>query len=322
MEIVAIDWGSAPHKRQQCRAVLRGNTYVVHPPAPVGDPAALALPPGGLAAFDCPLGLPAHYAARARLASFRDALTRFGRGRFGRFWEPAAVPADIALGRPFYPASPRGARRRHAPGLFGPRGLRACDVAANAAPIFWLVGPRQVGRSAITVWRNVLLPRLPAIALWPFDGKLPALLASGRPVVAEMYPALLLRTLGLRVRGKRDGQARAAAGRALLARLDGAPGLDLRGVRALLRDGFGPGGDGEDPFDATVACIALARLLCAGAVPEPPPDVAPIEGWILGLPPAAPEPAERAGRWRPAATGPGRLPSAGGRCPSSPPSPR
>lgn len=305
MEILAIDWGSAPRKRQQCRAVLDGDTYAVQPPTPVADPGALTLPAGGVAAFDCPLGLPASYAARAHLATFRDALTRFGQGRFRRFWEPAEVAAEIGIGRPFYPARPRGARRADAPDLFGPRGLRACDAAARAAPMFWLVGPRQVGRSAIAVWRDVLIPRLDAIALWPFDGGLGALLASGRPVVAEMYPAHLLRTLGVAVRNKRDRGPRASAGRALLARFDGAPGLDLRGVHPLLRDGFGPGGDGEDPFDATVACIALAHLLLAGTVPEPPAAAVPVEGWILGLvrPRAGAGEAHRS--LRPAAIGPG-----------------
>ena len=59
--------------------------------------------------------------------------------------------------------------------------------------------------------------------------------------------------------------------------------LDLRAVAGLLRDGFGRSRAGEDPFDATIACIALAKLLLDSAVPEPPAHARHVEGWILGL---------------------------------------
>src|SRR2546425_11575774 len=81
--------------------------------------------------------------------------------------------------------------------------------------MFWLVGPRQVGRSAACVWRDIITPRLARVALWPFDGALMDLAASGRPVIAEMYPAFLLRTLGVTVARKSDPAARAPCGGAL-----------------------------------------------------------------------------------------------------------
>ena len=113
---------------------------------------------------------------------------------------------------------------------------------------------------------------------------LTALVASGRPVVAEMYPAYLLRTLGVTVARKSDPAARAACGRALLRRVGTDVRLDLDAVRRLLRGGFGPSRSGEDPFDATIACIALAKLLLDGAMPEAPDHARAVEGWILGLP--------------------------------------
>jgi len=286
-EILAIDWGSTPAKRQMCRAVLRDRRYVLSPPRPVEDVATLELPDGTLAAFDCPIGVSRDYAAMAEIGSFRAALGVFGTGRFGRFYEFADCAADIATERPFYPArGVKGVSRSDLRAVLGDAAFspRVCDRLAGAGPIFWLVGPRQVGRSAACIWRDLITPRLDRVALWPFDGPLADLLGDGRPVLAEMYPAFLLRTLGVTVARKSECAARAACGRELLRRVGTDTRLDLDPVRALLRDGFGRSRSGEDPFDATIACIALARLLLDDAMPEPPDDARDVEGWILGLP--------------------------------------
>ena len=286
-EILAIDWGSTPAKRQMCRAVLRDGRYVLSPPRPVEDVAGLELRAGTLAAFDCPIGVSRDYAAMAELSSFRAALQVFGTGRFGRFYELADCAADIATERPFYPArGVKGVTRGDLRKVLGDAAFapRVCDRLAGAGPIFWLVGPRQVGRSAACIWRDLIAPRLDRVALWPFDGALAELLAGGRPVVAEMYPAFLLRTLGVTVARKSERAARAACGRELLRRLGADARLDLASVRALLVDGFGATRSGEDPFDATIACVALARLLLDDSMPEPLDDARTVEGWILGLP--------------------------------------
>ena len=239
--------------------MLRRGRYVLAPPSPVHDVRALTLDPGAVVAFDCPIGVSREYAAMAGLGSFREALGIFGAGRFSRFYEPAARAEDIATERPFYPLRGlKGTRRADLRRALGEAGFapRECDRLARAGPIFWLVGPRQVGRSAACVWRDVITPNLGRVALWPFDGPLTELVASGRPIVAEMYPAILLRTLGAPVTRKSDPAA---------------------------RGGFGRSNAGEDPFDATIACIALAKLFLNGAVPEPPAEACRIEGWILGL---------------------------------------
>lgn len=286
-EILAFDWGSTPAKRQLCRAVLRDGRYVVSPPRPVHDVGAIELGPGSLAAFDCPIGVSHAYASRADLGSFRAALALFGRGRFARFYEVAECAADIATERPFYPARGiKGTSRAHLRTILGDAAFapRACDRLAGAGPIFWLVGPRQVGRSAACIWRDLITPRLERVALWPFDGTLRDLLAGERPIIAEMYPAFLLRTLRVAVTRKSDPTARAACGRTLLRRVSGDSRLDLQTVRSLLRTGFGNTRAGEDPFDATIACIGLAKLLLDGAMPEPPEAARAVEGWILGVP--------------------------------------
>ena len=270
-----------------CRAVLRAGRYVFSPPRPVQDIGALELRAGALAAFDCPIGVSRKYAAMADLDSFRTALALFGNGRFGRFYELAECAADIATERPFYPARGiKGTSRDDLRKILGEAAFapRACDRLAGAGPIFWLVGPRQVGRSAACIWRELITPRLDRVALWPFDGLLKDLLAADRPVIAEMYPAFLLRTLGVTVARKSDSAARATCGRALLRRVGGDARLDLDPVRALLRGGFGASRAGEDPFDATIACIGLARLLLDDAIAEPPEAARKMEGWILGLP--------------------------------------
>ena len=168
-EILAIDWGATPAKRQLCRAVLRRGSYVVAPPRPVEDVGALELAPDALVAFDCPIGLPDVYAAKAGLPSFRAALRTFGAGRFDRFYDFAGAPAEIAIERPFYPRRGiKGTTRDHLRAALGDAAFtpRACDRQAGAGPIFWLVGPRQVGRSAACVWREILTPRLDRLALW------------------------------------------------------------------------------------------------------------------------------------------------------------
>jgi hypothetical protein len=287
-EILAIDWGASAAKRQMCRAVLRHGCYIVAPPRPIDDVGALELPERAVVAFDCPIGVSGEYAATAGLRSFREALGVFGVGRFRHFYEFAARAEDIATERPFYPLRGlKGTRRadlRQALGdaAFAPR---ECDRLAGAGPIFWLVGPRQVGRSAACVWRDVITREIDRVAIWPFDGPLRGLVDAGRPVVAEMYPAFLLRTLGVTVARKSDRAARAACGRALLEGVGADGRLDLDAVASLLHDGFGESRAGEDPFDATTACIALARLMLDDAVPEPPDHARLVEGWILGLPP-------------------------------------
>jgi hypothetical protein len=282
-EVIAIDWGATPKKRQLCRAVLRAGRYVVLPPVSIPSATEVPLAPGTLVGFDVMLGLPPAYAARMELPSFREALKRFGQGEYADFYRPAALPEEITEHRPFYPAAAGGAKREHLVAVLGPAAfdLRPCDRATGAGPLFWLIGAKQVGRSSITVWRDLLTPHLERIALWPFDGTLDALLQGERCVVAETYPAHLGRALGLSLASKRDAAQRAAAGAQLLATKR--PMIDLFEVRELLLSGFGASADGEDAFDATIACIGLAQMLTSGRLPEPPEEARAVEGWILGL---------------------------------------
>jgi len=241
--------------------------------------------PGALIGFDAPAGLPRAYAEARGVASFRAFLTALPPD--DPFWTPVAPPERPSLARPFYPARPGGARRaalEEGLGL-GPFAihLRACDRVSRAQCLFWTLGPKQCGRAALAIWRELLRPRLEQVALWPFDGPLERLSGGPRAVVAETYPGLAYRLLRLPrfAKGRPSERARLfeplrALARGLGARLDGE-------LEAEARAGFPNGRD--HGFDALVGCLLLLAIV-EGRRPagDPvPPEALPVEGWMLGL---------------------------------------
>jgi len=223
--------------------------------------------PAPLVGLDAPLGVPEAWAERVGLPSFRALLCDPPAHLAGRFARPARTLEEVAPERPFMvPAA--GVRRAAWPARLGlgdgAAVLRRCDRLAGAHPLFWCVGPRQVGRAALRAWREFLAPRWCAgtIALWPFDGPLDRLLAGDRPVVAEIYPSLVRR----RFDSGRVARARVRFGEALAAR--------LRAVAEHRRPR-------RDRDDAAFGLIALEEAL-AGRVEAPgEPAVRRLEGWIL-----------------------------------------
>ncbi len=296
-------------------ASAQGGGWRVAAPRPAGDPADLlahlaeaARGAPVLFGADVPLGLPRAYAARhARAADF----LAFLRTLPGRpdFFAVAPTLAEVGPDRPFYPA--RGAagmtRAAHAAALGLPSAAalcRACDRATAerpaGAPLFWTLGANQSGKAAIAFWRDLLLPALaaarPPPLLWPFAGDLGSLLAPGRAVIAETYPAEALRHLGLRVKGSKRRQAdRAALAcplRAAMAALRATPDPALA---AALDDGFGADAAGEDRFDSLLGLLCVLNVLEGnrpGGIPDDP-WLRRWEGWVLGqtaLPRAPPPP--------------------------------
>ncbi len=270
---------------------------------PVGEVATLldrlrAEADGGAVALgvDFPLGLPRAYAAA--YGTERD-FPAFLRGLAVRqeFFAVAASLAEVSAARPFYPA--RGlagmTRAGHAAalGLGSAAALsRACDRATAerpaGAPLFWTLGANQSGKAAISAWRDMLLaafagPRPPL--LWPFEGRLLALLAPGEIAIAETYPAEALRQLGLRLAGSKRRQAdrRALAGglRGVMARLGAVPEPALE---AALDAGFSADAAGEDRFDSLLGLLCVLAVL-GGERPDDAPDdpwIRRWEGWVLG----------------------------------------
>jgi hypothetical protein len=308
--IVHADWGTPPGKRWQARAERGPNAlYTLYAPEPVGETATWLdrLRPGGgvLLGLDFPIGLPLAYADRAGITDFAAALPELGRGTWAEFYHVATRPEEIGLRRPFYPQRPGQTRQQHLIDGLDVRSAddlrRVCDRGTAerrpAAPLFWTLGAQQVGKAAISGWRDVLGPALRErtdVTLWPFAGPLATLLRAGGIVVAESYPAEFYGHLGLAFppgpdgrRGKRVQFSRAANAPALLT-WAATLGVALHpALREAISDGFGATADGEDRFDALVGLVGMLNVVLGVRPPGEPDDprVRRVEGWILGQAP-------------------------------------
>jgi quercetin dioxygenase-like cupin family protein len=267
-------------------------------PQPVGEVTTLLARLAGeseghcvFAGFDFPIGLPIAYAERAGITAFREALPRFD----NTFYEPAERVDEISLARPFYPQRPGGTKHEQLVSALGlariDELLRRCDRGTGArraaAPLFWTLGAQQVGRAAISGWRDLLAPALLDpdldVRIWPFDGRLYELFARDRIVVAETYPREFYNHLRVEFRGpgKRDRRARAKNAEALLA-WSSRVGLHFSD---LLTAGLQSGFASDDDFDAVVGLLGMLNVVMKYRSPGEPDDqtVRRIEGWMLGL---------------------------------------
>ncbi len=294
------DWSTDPRKRWVSIARRDGAGWRAQAPVPVGNPAGLmsALLAEGVPVamgLDLPLGVPRGFAEERAEAGFVDFLR--GLADVPDFFAVAASLDDVSRARPFYPA--RGVkgmtRAAHAAALgFGDaRGLsRWCDRATAerpaGAPVFWTLGANQSGKAAIAAWRDWLAPGLAAgapYAIWPFAGALHGLLAPGRAVLAEVYPAEALRHCGMAMRGSKRVRAdRRALAEPLRAAMAARRVVPYTALRAMVMDGFGADAAGEDRFDSLVGLLGLIGVL-DGLRPDFIPDdpaVRSWEGWVLG----------------------------------------
>ncbi|WP_241667190.1 DUF429 domain-containing protein [Muricoccus nepalensis] len=277
-----------------------GGAWRAEAPRPVGDPAGLAaglLAEGAPVAIglDLPLGLPRAWAAARPEPGF-PAFLRALPADPG-FLEVNEDLATVSAARPFYPRLGRRGMTRaaHAAalGLAGPADLsRLCDRATAerpaGAPLFWTLGANQTGKAAIAAWRDWIAPALAAgapLRLWPFEGTLAALLAPGRAVLAETYPAEAMRQLGVRFPGsKRDRAARRDAAPALRLAMDRLGVAPAPALQAAVEDGFGADVAGEDRVDSLLGLLCVVSVL-DGARPDfipVDPWVRRWEGWVLG----------------------------------------
>lgn len=297
------DWSSDARKRWLTLARRRAGGWRVEAPRPVGTVGALLpflLAEAGdspvCLGVDFPLGLPRAYVARHVTEPDFAAFLR-GLAHRPDFFRVAMTLAEVSLGRPFYPMrGVRGmTRAAHAAALGLPDAAALCRAADRAtaerpagAPLFWTLGPNQSGKAAIAAWRDLLLPAFAVglpVRLWPFDGPLRDLLAPGRIVVAETYPAQALRILGLRNGGSKrrqsDRRRLTPALQAAMARLHARPSSALA---AMLADGFGADAPGEDRFDSLLGALNVIAVLdgvASDAVPDDP-AIRNWEGWVLG----------------------------------------
>ena len=298
------DWSIDPRKRWIAVAERHGTGWRVAAPRPAGPDDAflaqlLAQAAGrpALLGVDLPLGLPRAFAPHADAEDFPGFLSGLDRPGWERFFEVAATLDGIGPRQPFYPArGMRGmTRAAHAEALgFTDASQlgRACDRATAerpaGAPLFWTLGANQSGKAAIAAWRGVLLPALRAnvpLALWPFQGGVSQLLAPGRIVLAETYPAEALRHAGLKLLGSKRLQAGRASVMAPLRAVMQAHGITPdAALESAMAGAFGTDAAAEDRFDCVIGLMTVLAVLDgrrADFVPDDP-MIRKWEGWVLG----------------------------------------
>jgi hypothetical protein len=254
-----------------------------------------------LAGFDFAIGLPSFYIDRIASAlfegfSFPDLLATLAQERWANFFLAAARADDISLTRPFYPhRALAGVRREHIVNALGCASfdqlLRQCDKATvrrgAASPLFWTLGPKQVGKAALSGWREVLVPaRQHKARLWPFDGAL-ACSASHFLTIAETYPAESYRHVGINLQSGMSKRNQGHRRKALAGINDWCSANQIvlsKAVDEAVEGGFGARRSGEDPFDAFAGLIAMIEVAEGRRQPSPDSNISvqEREGWILG----------------------------------------
>ena len=300
--VAHCDWGLDARKRWMAVSKLDQGVWTIEPPDLVGETRRLLSRLSShsgragalLIGFDFPIGLPRWYAERAGFNSFREALSVFGTNEWEQWFDVAERHSQISVRRPFYPMRPGGTRKLHQLEALGAANgdllLRECEGSTNdrqaACSLFWTLGGNQVGKGAISGWREVIIPNLATVGLWPFDGDLQGLSSRCSVVLAETYPGDVYRQLGI-IRGgwsKRRQVDRKRIGRFISDWLTTRPKLDASKVSPHVVDGFGSDSAGEDRFDAVVGLLGMLSVVTGereerSQVAE---DVLGLEGWILG----------------------------------------
>ncbi len=307
--VIYADWSANPRKRWMAEAVLgEDGRYMASAPQWIKDAGLFALTlltsAAGcmLVGFDFPIGVPLEYARKVGIERFLEALPQFGGGEWADFYHVAARADEISLRRPFYPASPGGKLHRHLTEALGMDDLRReCDqqtyTRRAAAELFWTIGAQQVGKAAISGWKEVLAPALKLpdyvhMAIWPFSGTYEPLIQPDWIVACEAYPGEYYAHLGVqfprragRKSGKRVQDARIGNAPALVAFAEQA-GIALDpALGEGIADGFGADGFGEDRFDCVVGLFGMLNVALGRRAPGDPQrrEIAEIEGWILGM---------------------------------------
>ena len=300
--VVHADWSLHPAKRVMMVAKWQNGRYQLQPSKqlpklPAVIPQLQQLCQGNGCIFlgvDFPIGLPRAYAQKADITNFLEWLSRTRVQPWVQFYEVAETPEEIGLKRPFYPKRAGGTSQKQLLDRLGVESInelrRQCDLPRPgrraAAPLFWTMGAQQVGKAAITGWRDFLLPHLDKIHIWPFSGLLSELMDNNQFVVAETYPAEIYDWLNVNFgpkQSKRNQPDRQAQAPALLQTVQVMNVHLSDEAKVELQSGFAS----EDAFDACVGVLGMLQVVF-GKRPlfEPnTPTLKSIEGWILGQTP-------------------------------------
>jgi hypothetical protein len=295
--LVHSDWSLAPNKRWTAVAIRSGDGWLVNclGQTPTPDEFLDFLfdqRRKTLAGFDFPIGLPSFYLNKMEI-EFCHLLFDPTSDRSRRFFTVAETLFDISPAQPFYRKHPRGGRHAHLlQGLdcetFNSL-LRECDkstkLRSGAESIFWTVGPKQVGKAALSGWQEILIPALKRQArLWPFDGSL-SRLDSNVLTLAETYPGEAYQHIGMRrtIR-KRSQEGRRVGCGVMLEWASKHKVKFMLEIEQLIMRGFGEREDGEDPFDAVAGLCGMIEVSDGRRYEAP--DLMTFssrsEGWILG----------------------------------------
>lgn len=303
--IAHADWSVGIAKRWLTIARrLENGEWLVAPPQPVGEPGSLlfnlqaAAGEKGcaLVGFDFPIGLPLSFARQAGITDFLNLLPGLGSGEWADFYRVAERAEEISLRRPFYPRRPNGCQRSHLTQALGVASmdelLRHCERALPhrkaACPLFWTLGAQQVGKAAISGWKEVLAPALsdPLIELriWPFSGTLDQIQRPGTVIVVETYPAECYHRLGIGNRrwSKRRKHDRQAVAPALLTWVERNHVRLEERLQTEIINGFGEGVADEDRFDAVAGVLGMLDAWLNGVSEPTDPELRKVEGWIFG----------------------------------------
>ncbi|MBC2834075.1 DUF429 domain-containing protein [Paragemmobacter straminiformis] len=300
--IAHCDWSVERKKRWMAVATRSGDHWRIFPPEPVGtthdlfERLARSSTDGQpiFVGFDFPIGLPVAYGQKVDIADYRSLLGLLGEGKWAKWFDVCEHPHEITQHRPFYPMRPGGTELRHLLEGLGASSatdlLRQCDrrtaSRGDACSVFWTLGGNQVGKAAISGWRE-LLRTSGQVALWPFDGRLDSLLGHKPVVVAETYPGDAYGQLGIPrapLWSKRKPEGRAHAGRHLRAVIDRRGHEADENLTRAISAGFSANGVGEDQFDAIVGLLAMIEVADGHREDGCPYDDDTVrwEGWILG----------------------------------------
>ncbi len=303
--LIHADWSVTASKRWMATAERSATGWAVGAPELVGTSEALlnqafqnaAAGRRVLAGFDFPIGVPTAFGTVTGFDDFRQLLLGIGEGAWSEFFEVAKVPSDIGIRRPFYPAaSTKGVSRAELVAGLGAGSfdalLRVCERRTEhrqaACSLFWTLGGNQVGKGALSGWREIVRPALQrGASLWPFDGTLAELAKAPGVVVAETYPAEAYRMVGagfLRSESKRQQGDRLKKSDAVVRWGARHEVIFSDDALAALRDGFGSRSVGEDRFDAFMGLLKMIEVVEGRRAEQTEREEAAAgwEGWILG----------------------------------------
>ena len=153
-----------------------------------------------LAGFDFPIGLPGFWYETAGIPDFVSFIDKVRSGELLQFFMVSDAASEISFSRPFYPNSAGKKNQKKKQHLLSQLNLsmssqllRQCEKAHgnrnDASPLFWTIGAKQVGKAALSGWKEVIFPLYEKGALiWPFQ-TLQLTKKSKKLVLLETYPA-------------------------------------------------------------------------------------------------------------------------------------